>query len=128
MSSYLSYAEQAGHYFDRPHTEPHLAPIRGPAAWRGRELARQTGWRVRLDDAQVDEIERAMSALRSVGRPTGELTAKDFPLPGLEAEIRLWRDELATGRGFLVVSGVPVERWSQAEAERFFWCLGLHVG
>jgi hypothetical protein len=27
-----------------------------------------------------------------------------------------------------VVSGVPVERWSAADAERFFWCLGLHMG
>ncbi len=57
-----------------------------------------------------------------------ELTPADFPLPTLAAEISRWRAELESGRGFQVVSGVPVERWSGAEAELAFWCLGLHLG
>ncbi len=56
------------------------------------------------------------------------MTAADLPLPALAPEIARWRHELASGRGFHVVSGVPVDRWSDAEAERFFWCLGLHLG
>ena len=27
-----------------------------------------------------------------------------------------------------MVSGLPVERWTPEEAERFFWCVGLHMG
>ncbi len=39
-----------------------------------------------------------------------------------------WREELRTGRGFLLLSGVPVERWGEEDASTFFWALGLHLG
>lgn len=125
---YFSYREQTLHYFTRPHEAPAREAIRSAAAWRGPELARSDAWRLRLDAAQVAEIEAALAAATATGRPTGSLTAADFPLPSLAAQLARWRAELAHGRGFQVVSGVPVERWSQAEAERFFWCLGLHLG
>ena len=32
------------------------------------------------------------------------------------------------GRGFHLVSGVPVQRWDRHRIEVFYWCLGLHLG
>jgi hypothetical protein len=127
-ASYLSYAEQAGHYFARPHEAPRHEPVDGPAAWRGPEIAQRDDWRCRLDEAQVEELDAALAHAKATGRPTGELAAADFPLPTLAAEVARWRHELRDGRGFQVVSGVPVERWSREDAERAFWCLGLHLG
>ena len=69
-----------------------------------------------------------MAAARATGKPPAALSAADFPLPALSARIAGWRAELESGRGFQVVSGVPVERWSEADAELAFWCLGLHMG
>jgi hypothetical protein len=128
VTGYLSYAEQSAHYFRRPHEAPAREPLRSPAAWRGRQMARRNDWRVRLGEPHVREIERALEVATATGKPTGELTAQDFPLGSLVGELRRWRSEIQHGRGFQVVSGVPVERWSQEEAERFFWCLGLHMG
>ena len=34
------------------------------------------------------------------------------------------REEIQTGRGFQVISGVPVAEWSEADASLCFWCLG----
>ena len=56
------------------------------------------------------------------------MTVRDFPLPTLSAELGRWRAELQAGRGFQLISGVPVERWCREEAELCFWCLGLHMG
>lgn len=126
--SYLSYAEQTRHYFDRPHERPRLAPIGGASAWRGAGMRDRDDWRLRLDAARVEELEEALACARRSGRPTGELTAADFPLPTLSKEIARWRETLAHGRGFQVVSGIPVGRWSRDDAERCFWCLGLHLG
>jgi hypothetical protein len=126
--AYPSYAEQAAHYFRRPHEAPAPGPVESPAAWRGAELAGSDAWRLALDRSQVEELEAALATARGTGRPGGELRAADFPLPGLADEIDGWRRELLEGRGFLVVSGVPVERWSREDAELFFWCLGLHLG
>ncbi|MBW2417636.1 MAG: TauD/TfdA family dioxygenase [Deltaproteobacteria bacterium] len=132
MPSYLSYAEQSLHYFARPHEEPRVTALAGPAAWRGPELSPELrgkrDWRTRLNDAQVSELDRALAAARASGKPTAELTAADFPLPTLAAELARWRSEIEHGRGFLVVSGLPVKRWSRDDCERFFWCLGLHMG
>jgi len=128
VGEFLSYAEQAAHYFERPHQAPAAQPLRTPAAWRGRDVARREQWCVRLGESQLEEIDAALAVARKCGKPTGEMTAEDFPLGSLVAEIGSWRKELAEGRGFQVVSGLPVERWSPEEAELFFWCLGLHLG
>ena len=128
MSSYFSYAEQARHYFERPHEAPLREPLETAAAWRGVELGRSDVWRERLGAAQVAELDRALAHARATGRATGELTAADFPLPTLSRDIARWRAELERGRGFQVVSGVPVARWGDEDSALFFWCLGLHIG
>jgi len=128
VSGFFSYAEQTVHYFTRPHERPALAPVGGPAAWRGADLARSDSWRTPLRPAQVDELCRALASALSTGKPTAELTAADFPLPTLAAEVRRWREAIEAGPGLHVVSGIPVESWTQAESETAFWCLGLHLG
>ena len=121
-----SLVRQTMHYFARPHTAVRRTPLSGPAAWRGEDLRERGDWRHRLSATQIAEIDRALA--KTAGRPLAELEREDFPLPSLAGDLASFRDELARGRGFLVISGAPVERWSQTEAERFFWCLGLHLG
>ena len=128
LGTYLSYGEQSLHYFTRDHDDVRRDPLDVASAWRGPEVAGCDEWRTRLDARQIDEIESALETAHSKGKPSGELTAADFPLPTLGAEIARWRDEIHTGRGFRVVSGVPVDRWSREDSERFFWCIGLHMG
>lgn len=128
MGRYYSYAEQSQHYFARPHEAPAAGTVGGPAAWRRADVADPTRWRHALDPRQKDELCRAVDHARSTGRPLGALGAEDFPLPTLAAEIARWRDEIQSGRGFQVVSGVPVDGWSEEEASLCFWCLGLHMG
>src|SRR4029453_5181774 len=52
----------------------------------------------------------------------------DFPPPKREHQVARWRAEIQSGRGFSVISGVPVGEWSEADASLCFWCLGLHMG
>jgi hypothetical protein len=124
----VSYARQTAHYFDRPHEAPPGGPVSSTAAWRGERMAGDPSWRAVLSEDQIAEIEAALDRVERRGRPAAELTASDFPLPTLSAEIDRWREALVRGRGFQVVSGVPVERWTRERAETFFWCFGLHVG
>jgi hypothetical protein len=128
MQHYLTYAEQSLHYFTRAHEGRAPGTIESPAAWRGSDLASSESWRYELTPAQIDEIGSAAARASSMDCAIGELTAADFPLPTLAPVIAQWRDTLLQGRGFQLVSGVPVECWSRDEAERFFWCMGLHMG
>ena len=127
-AGYLSFGEQALHYFRREHESVALEPVEGPAAWRGAELARRDDWRVRLGPARIDELDRALAAARATGRPLEALRRDDFPLPELAGEIAGWVRELRSGRGFLLVQGLPVTRWGDEDSSLVFWGLGLHLG
>jgi hypothetical protein len=128
MQGYFSYAQQSAHYFARPHEKPASGPVGGPAAWRRADVADERAWRTALSQAQLDELHAAVRHALATDRPLGELSAADFPLPTLAREIARWRDEIVNGRGFAVVSGVPVGDWSERESSTCFWCLGLHMG
>jgi TfdA family taurine catabolism dioxygenase TauD len=128
MSRYFSYGQQSGHYFNRPHEKPAPGPIGGPASWCRADVADAADWRAALTPDQVQELRTAVAHARGTGRALGDLRAEDFPLPTLSREVARWRDEIQDGRGFQVVSGVPVREWSEADASLCFWCLGLHMG
>ena len=125
--SYRSYAAQTGHYFDRPHSGAPSEPVAGPAAWRGDALAGEA-WCVTLDSDAVAEIEAGLDDAEATGRPLAAWKRDDVPLPELSARIDEWRGVLSEGRGFLLLRGLPVERWGRERSERFFWSLGLHLG
>ena len=104
MSHYRSFAEQSAHYFSRPHDAVPDAPIETPAAWTGDAMRHDDSWRFALSRSQVDELETAMQAALATGRPTGELAREDFPLPRLASQLDAWREQLDTGRGFLLIT------------------------
>jgi hypothetical protein len=57
------------------------------------------------------------------------LQPQDFPLPTLGSKLRSRvDDEVLNGRGFLLLRGLPVERWSIRESATAFFGLGAHLG
>jgi hypothetical protein len=125
--THLPFLQQTLSYFDRPHESPAIAPVESPAAWRRADLA-GAPWRVRLGADEADELRAAVASWSARNLPLAAMTREDFPLPTLAAKARGWRDEVSSGRGLQVVSGVPVGSWSVDEASAFFWGLGLHLG
>jgi hypothetical protein len=125
---YKTLTAQTLHYFSRPQERVLREPLRIAAAWTGKELAAGADWRETLTDADLAELDRALAAAKQTGKPMGQLTKADFPLPTLVKKIDRWRTEISQGRGFQVLRGVPVERWTESESEVFFWCLGQHLG
>jgi len=125
---FLSFGEQALHYFNREHEDVPRAPLVSPAAWRATDVARSEEWITKLAPTDLGEIERAVDAVRTRGIAMGAMRREDFPLPTLAPRVAAWTHELADGRGFLVVRGFPVERWSEEQAALAYWGLGLHLG
>lgn len=124
-ASLLSFAEQALRYFDRPHEDVARTRVGGPAAWRGDALS-EADWVDTLGDSAIDELSRAVDLTRSVGLEA--MRREEFPLPSLGGRIVGWRRELMSGRGFLVLRGLPVERLGVDDAARAYWGIGLHLG
>jgi alpha-ketoglutarate-dependent taurine dioxygenase len=127
--AHRSFREQAVHYFTRPHTRVPDAPIDSPAAWRGADLRdRADLWRVRLEAPELEELERGLETIEQAGLPMDAVDRDRLPLPRLAPKIARWRAELMHGRGFLLVSGLPVDRWGEARSALAFWALGHHLG
>jgi len=102
--------------------------IRGPAAWRGAELSRSTEWIHHLSDADVAELEAAAAEVGRHGRSVVEIRRAHFALPRLARVLDAIKRELLGGRGFVLMRGLPLERYTLVEAATIFWGLGTHLG
>lgn len=101
-------------------------PIEGPQAWYGAEMRTSSEWITRFSDADVAEIEAAVRATDEMD--IADITRRDFPLPGLEATLARIRDEVIEGRGFVLLRGLPVERWSKRQRAAAYYGIGTHLG
>jgi len=103
-------------------------PISAANAWRGEALARETSWLVRLSEAEVADVERALAAARGTGKPLEAITREDFPLAAMRPRLEQALADMYGGRGFVVLRGLPVGRWSDEDTGLVFWGLGRHLG
>jgi hypothetical protein len=103
-------------------------PIADPAAWRGPEVCDDRSWTHRLTEAEIADLDAALIEAKAGGKTVATLRRADFPLTTLAATVRDWSRELDRGRGFVLVKGVPVERYGKEDAALVYCGLGLHLG
>ncbi|WP_207479309.1 TauD/TfdA family dioxygenase [Arenibaculum pallidiluteum] len=102
--------------------------ITGPSAWYGPDMARSRDWIIPLEPSEVAELDAAARRIAESGREIATLTRDDFPLPTLGPRLLSVLKEVLDGRGFALLRGLPVERWSIREAAAAFFGLGTHLG
>jgi hypothetical protein len=103
--------------------------IPGPSAWYGGDLARREAeWARAFSQEELAEIEAAVAAFRAGGAPLAAISPESFHLPGLRAVLAGVLRELLEGRGFALLRGLPVERWSREEQAIAYMGIGSHFG
>ena len=100
--------------------------VRDRSAWYGIDLTLTDDWVEHLSDAEIAEVEEAARALENADLAT--IRAEDVPLPSLAPRLKQILDEVLNGRGFVLLKGLPVERWTRREAALAFIALGVHLG
>ena len=103
-------------------------PIGGPAVWHGRDLAGSADWIRPLSAAAVAELDAALRATQRRGLAWRDIGKEDFPLPSFSVELARVSHELEWGRGLVLLRGLPVERYSEAELRAIWWGIGRHLG
>jgi hypothetical protein len=110
-----------------------LPPIQeGRAAWRGEDLAVRDDWILSLCRSHVEELEAAASSFVA-HREAGAnqligLTPEKFPLSTFGSVLVSLRAELLTGRGFVLIRGLPIDRYSRLQAAAILLGIGAHIG
>ena len=101
----------------------------GPQAWRGEDMARRRyEWTRTWRTAEIAEIDAAVAAVSAQGLEILQVGRDEFPLPNLAPVLEAIRREVLHGRGFVLLRGLPVDRWTLREAAIAYWGLGTHLG
>ena len=88
------------------------------AAWNGRELSETPEvWMVTLTPSHLAELETA-----------ADINDSSFDLPTLGAVLADLQVELINGRGFVLIRGLEIEKYSEDEIATIFTGLGSHIG
>src|SRR5262245_58162960 len=109
-------------------TLPYKAPIAGPGVWRGSDFSNPADYCYYLCSDTLRELDQALERIRRTGKPIFSLTAHDFPLRSFENDAEALRDELRFGSGFVIVKGLPLDRFTEQETCMIYWGLGTHLG
>lgn len=102
--------------------------IESPANWTGPELMARADWRVRLGSDEIAEIDLALRAFQSAGKPLAEMRREDFPLTRFPAIAEKTLDYLENGPGIFMIRGLPVDRYTLDELRVLYWGLGKYLG
>jgi hypothetical protein len=105
-----------------------MQPVTTAKAWRGETLSRETSWIATLTPAEIADVDRALATARASGKPLEQIGRDDFPLTVMRARLTQTLADIVDGRGFVVLRGLPVDRWSDEETGLVFWGFGRYLG
>lgn len=105
-----------------------LHPLQTPAAWRPDILRYDPDWQMRLDNTAKIEILNAVKHARNTGKSIFKLEVSDFPLPSFAKTLTALPNVLEGGRGFQLLSGLPVASLDDIGSQIMLWGIGRHLG
>jgi hypothetical protein len=109
-------------------TPVHRSRIDGPTAWKGADFASASQWCYRLTPGAVAEFERSLRRIQRSSKPVAELAAGDFDVPSFLGDAGTLGREIRSGRGFVLIKGLPLERYSDEEACILYRGFGALLG
>jgi hypothetical protein len=103
-------------------------PVTDASAWKGPDMALSGEWLEVLSADEIADLDAALAHVKRQGIPLLRIAQADFPLPVLGPRLERVLDDVRCGRGFAVLRGIPVSRYSEAENEIIFWGIGTYFG
>lgn len=104
------------------------ARIEGPSAWKGPELLERSDWIYHLSEGDIAEIDAAVHAIQASGTGFAGISQETFVLPTLGKRLASILEELLNGRGFVMIRGLPVGRYTEEQSAIAYLGLGAYLG
>jgi hypothetical protein len=96
--------------------------------WTADDVADPAQWTEQLDGDEIAELDAAIAHARKHSDDFLEIGKEHFPLPGLGERLKRIEHELIDGRGFVLIRGLPRERWDNDAMCLAYWGIGAHLG
>jgi Taurine catabolism dioxygenase TauD, TfdA family len=113
---------------DAKHTQGPVEPFRDRSVWERADFPQARAWVRPLAQPQLAEIDAAIGAARRAGLAFHQIRREDFLLPLTAPLLRACADDLEFGRGFSVIGGFPVERYSYDDNLIAYAGMSAHIG
>lgn len=108
-------------------TSDNLPLFDNAQAWTGPAMVERDDWIYKMSADEIAEIDAAVAHIDSA-IDILDVGIDDFALPGLSQKLAGFRREVLHGRGFYLIRGLPVERYTRRQAAIAYWGIGLHIG
>lgn len=102
--------------------------VTGPSAWQTNTLQASSRWYHHLSPPLCEALAETIADLRRRPRPATELRLADTPCAPCAADLQAAREELETGRGFIILRGLPDGDYSVDERKAMYWLVGQTLG
>jgi hypothetical protein len=105
-----------------------ISAVRDRSAWLAKEHRENTAWLYELTAADLAEIDNAVEAVQAAGLAPPDFTPADFVMPTFGPRLASLANELENGRGFFLLRGLPVGKYSLDRIKAIYWGIGVHMG
>jgi len=96
--------------------------------WTEHDVKDSERWTEVLTPSEIAEIDQAIAYARSRSADFLDIDQAAFPLPTLAARLKRIERELIEGRGFVLIRGLPRERYDNDALCLAYWGIGAHLG
>jgi len=106
-------------------------PVSSPAGWYGAHMStpeKKKEWLYYLTPGDIAEIDAAVKNIVDNKLDILQVTRDQFKLPTFSAVLEKMLQDIVSGRGFVVIKGLPVHRYTRRESAIAYWGIGQYFG
>eukprot|EP00026_Physarum_polycephalum_P011497 Phypoly_transcript_11727.p1 GENE.Phypoly_transcript_11727~~Phypoly_transcript_11727.p1 ORF type:complete len:368 (+),score=54.49 Phypoly_transcript_11727:42-1106(+) len=109
--------------------EPKITlPFESEAAWHRKDYQNNEKWIHKVSSEDVEELEEALKVWKSSGVDFAAITKATFPLKNLGEKLLQHQKDIVWGRGFLLVRGLNLDKYTKEEIAAIFLGIGAYFG
>lgn len=98
------------------------------SAWKGPDFASKDDYSIDLEPRHFAAFDAALSQLRKTGIDLDSMQRQHFQVTDIADELAAVFEEVQHGRGFVLLRGFPLDRYTAEEIELIYWGIGTHLG
>lgn len=109
-------------------TPAYAKTFSGPAAWSGEDLETRGDLTTPIPATVLRDLDEGLACVQGQGKTFDTLTDGGFRSEALTAFTRTVRREILNGCGFVILRGLPIDRYSADEAGMIYAGIGSALG